>query len=194
MAFAGAGGPSGGPAAAKKPLSALEAQINSALYLLMVPHSAHISTLIIDLVLIGLYIVPEQTPCTPIFRCNIGAKNAAKARFTDLSLRSLTPGEYWIPNFRPSGFRVGKRARTFMLKKANKESPSAVSLSDPPGRPPEGSQPQGREFPSWPRHHTGDAVDIFLAIHCKGYRSASKFRPSNLLRNWSHSGTRNWAK
>jgi integrase len=106
-----------------------------------------------------------------------------RLNFTDLSLRSLTPGEYWDTKLPAFGIRVGKTARTFILKKANRR----ITLGRFPSLTLQGARQKahslkGETSQGGPDVTLGDAVDTFLAIHCKSYRSASKFQAEYLLR------------
>lgn len=106
-----------------------------------------------------------------------------KLNFTDLSLRTLGPGEYWDTKLPAFGFRVGKFSRTFFLKKHNRR----ITIGRFPSVTLQSARSRALGLKGDNSHITsniklGEALDLFLASHCKSYRPASKFQAEYLFR------------
>lgn len=90
---------------------------------------------------------------------------------SDLTLRSLTEGEYWDQKLPSFGVRVGKRSTTFLLKKGNRRvrlgSFPALSLQD--------ARKRAHGLKADPETNSikitfKEALTLFYEIHCKHYR------------------------
>jgi integrase len=113
-------------------------------------------------------------------------------RFTDMTIVKLPPGEYWDAKFPSFGVRVGKNTKTFLLKKNNSRvkigSYPATSLAD--ARIKAHGLKAAPNTPDASQTTLEDAVDLFLANHCKNYRPRSIAEMKRLLGKLSSLETR----
>lgn len=115
---------------------------------------------------------------------HVGAKKAQNHhQFSEL-IRSLAQGEWWDSKLPGFGIRVGKHARTFVLKKDNRRIKigryGSITLQDARRRALalKAAGPQTVD----PHITFGEAVDLFLATHCQTYRPGSMRQARHLLR------------
>ncbi len=103
---------------------------------------------------------------------------------TDLSLRSLRPGEYWDAKLPTFGVRIGKNAKTFLVKKNN----SRVKIGRYPALALATARLKAMGVKAAAETLTGadialgEAKQLFLSTHCSDYRPRSRSEAERLLK------------
>ena len=112
-----------------------------------------------------------------------------------MALRSLPAGEYWDAKLPSFGVRIGARTSTFLLKKGNRRvklgTYPALSLAD--------ARRKAHTLKADPETQAADitfreAVDLFLATHCKGYRARVLAETERMLKKLAPLDKRKLAK